>query len=56
MVTAKEVKFNMVMSAEDKAMLEKLAAMDDVSEAHIVRTLIREKHAARVPAPRRKKT
>ena len=46
----------MVMSAEDKTMLEKLAALDDVSEAQVVRTLIREKHAARVPGKRRKYT
>ena len=55
MASAKDVKFNMVMSEEDKALLEHLAKLDDVSEAQVVSSLIREKYAARVPRPRQKK-
>lgn len=56
MAAAKDIKFNMVMSEDDKAMLERLAALDDVSEAQVVRMLIREKHSDRVPGKRRKHT
>ena len=54
MASVKDIKFNMVMSTEEKDMLARLAGMDDVSEAQVIRTLIREKHAQRVPGKRRK--
>ena len=47
MASAKDQRFNMALSAEDKAMLASIAAADDVSEAQVLRLLIREAHAAR---------
>lgn len=41
MAPAKDQKFNMVMSAEDRSMLVSLSEVDDLSEAQIVRSLIR---------------
>jgi|HubBroStandDraft_4_1064222.scaffolds.fasta_scaffold972946_1 hypothetical protein len=55
MATAKDLKFNMMMSADDKAMLEKLSERADVSEAQIVRTLIRQAFAEAFPPKKSKR-
>ena len=55
MATAKDQKFNMMMSADDKAMLEKLSERADVSEAQIVRTLIRQAFAEAFPPKKSKR-
>jgi hypothetical protein len=52
MATAKDLKFNMMMSADDKAMLVKLSERADVSEAQIMRTLIRQAFAEAFPPKR----
>jgi hypothetical protein len=49
MASTKDVKFNMMMSAEDKEMLTSLAVRDDVSEAQIMRTLIKRAYAEVFP-------
>jgi hypothetical protein len=55
MASAKDQKFNMVMSVEDKAMLESLSKVDDVSEAQVMRSLIRRSYAEKFPKKRPKK-
>ena len=47
MAASKDQKFNMVMTGEDKSMLVALSNADDLSEAHIVRSLIRRAYAER---------
>ncbi len=55
MASTKDVKFNMMMSSEDKEMLTALAERDDVSEAQIMRMLIRRSYAEAFPQKARKK-
>lgn len=55
MASAKDQKFNMVMTSEDRAMLAKLAEREDVSEAQIVRSLIRRAFAEMRPAKKTKR-
>lgn len=55
MASAKDQKFNMVMSADDKAALAALADADDVSEAHVVRSLVRHAYLERFGEKRPKK-
>jgi hypothetical protein len=47
MAAAKDTKFSMVMTMEDKAMLAALAAVDDVSEAQVVRAAVRRSYLER---------
>jgi hypothetical protein len=50
----KDTKLTVLVAETDLRKLRELAEADDVSTAHVVRTLIREAHAVRFDKPKRR--